>query len=88
MNSDEELAYIFNKRDLWVSSSVISGTLVCVMAILIPITRSNDLIPIDIIFYTVAAFSILTIISLSRWYSWHKKAHKGIGSRDWMGSSF
>ena len=35
MKSEEELMRIFNKRDLWVSSSVISGTLGVVIAILL-----------------------------------------------------
>jgi len=87
MKSDEELMHIFNKRDLWISGSIISGTLACVIAILIPIVGNNDLLPTNVILIAIAACVMLTIISLARWHSWNKLARNGIGSRDWMRSS-
>lgn len=88
MKSEEELMRIFNKRDLWVSSSVISATLAIVIAILLPITGSNDLLPSGVIFIGIATCLFLTAVSLARWYKWNKLAHSGIGSRDWLRSSF
>jgi hypothetical protein len=64
MKSDEELMRIFNKRDLWVSSSVISGTLVLVIAILLPIIGNNDLLPSGIIFAGIASCCVLMLFSL------------------------
>ena len=88
MKSDEELMRIFNKRDLWVSSSVISGTLVLVIAILLPIIGNNDLLPTGVIFAGIASCCLLMLFSVTRWYNWNKRAHEGIGARDWMRSSF
>lgn len=87
MKSEEELMRIFNKRDLWVSSSVISGTLAVVIAILLPITGSNDLLPSAYIIFGIAVCAVLTVLSLSRWHHWNKLAHDGVGSRDWLRSS-
>lgn len=88
MKTDEELLRIFNKRDLWVSSSVISGTLVLVIAILLPIMGTNELLPSAVIFAGIAACCVLMLFSLTRWHNWNKRAHEGIGARDWMRSSF
>ena len=88
MKSEEELMRIFNKRDLWISSSVISGTLAVVIAILLPITGSNNLLPSGVIFIGIGACIVLTAISLTRWRFWNKQAQEGVGTRDWLRSSF
>jgi len=87
MNSDEELLHIFNKRDLWISGAIASGTLACVIAILIPITAGNELVPEKYLFIVIGVSAFMSVISLAKWYSWNKRAHQGIGSRHWMRSS-
>ncbi len=84
---NKELMYIFNKRDLWISSSIIFGILASVIAILVPITSGNELVPHSVLFSAIGACLLLMVISLARWHSWNKRALEGIGTRDWMRSS-
>lgn len=87
MKDEEELMRIFNKRDLWISSSVISGTLAIVMAILLPITGNNNLLPSSVIFTGIGMCILLTLVSFLRWRYWNKEAQEGVGVRDWYRTS-